>query len=291
MKKAITLLLTTMLLFGACACADNYYLIPDSDTRELTKSELWKWDCEALGYILNEIFARHGYHFEEGGKYQAYFENQDWYEENTQYATNQEIYANLLTTVEWKNERLVKDVREEMRAMDTTNPSGRSIYDASDEAEIRNGFAEFVEIKLGGNRKLAVYSGPGKAYYRGANGKAMVSTNGKVYAAGYDGDWLMVMYWTNGGSVRIGYTSYSDVRQKVDLPDLNFSWVSASVSKNCTLTDDPVMSNTQIAKLQKGQTVTFLGFYENNQRWAYIETDTDGKPVRGFMSPECLKIN
>ena len=111
MKTIITLCLTLVLLLGASAQASNFYLIEDSDTRLLTRSELWEWQYDALGYVFNEIFARHGYHFEAGGKYESYFKAQDWYEENETYATNQEIYHNLMTSIDWQNERLCKEVR------------------------------------------------------------------------------------------------------------------------------------------------------------------------------------
>ena len=80
MKTIITLCLTLVLLLDASAQASNFYLIEDSDTRLLTRSELWEWQYDALGYVFNEIFARHGYHFEAGGKYESYFKAQDWYE-------------------------------------------------------------------------------------------------------------------------------------------------------------------------------------------------------------------
>lgn len=289
MKKLAMLFLAAMLLFGACAQADNRYLIADSNTRLLTEDELWKWDYEALGYILNEIFARHGYHFEAGGKYEAYFENQDWYEESTIDRTNQEVYSRL-NEIEWKNERKVKDVMGAMRNMNTTNPKGRSIHDRSGEAQIRGAFAEFEEIFLSPNRKLAVYSGPGKHYYRGANGKAMASTNGRIYAAGYDGDWLMVMYWTNGGSVRVGYASHQDAGQWVDLPDLNFSYSDAVITSRCDLTDDPAQSYTQLTRLTSGTAVRYLGRYENQRDWAYIETTVDGRMARGFVPADCVSV-
>lgn len=131
MKKLTALLLMTLMLFGACACADNYYLIEDSDTRLLTESELWKWDYDALGYVFNEIFARHGYHFKDGGKYQEYFENQDWYAESEEHATNEGVYTEL-NDIEWRNERLIKDVRGSMRKQNTTNPRGISMEDIRD---------------------------------------------------------------------------------------------------------------------------------------------------------------
>ena len=105
MKRIATLLLALLLVgTAATACAANFYLIEDSNTRELTREELWTWQYDALGYVFNEIFARHGYHFEPGGKYESYFMAQDWYHENEVYDTNQEIYDHLMNTVAWKNE-------------------------------------------------------------------------------------------------------------------------------------------------------------------------------------------
>lgn len=114
----------------AAACNDGQYIIPDSDIRRLTEAELWQYDYDTLGYVLNEIFARHGYHFNRGGKYDEYFRSKDWYCENTRYSTNEEIYAHEISRIEWDNESLVKKVRGDMRAMNTTNPSGMTLEEA-----------------------------------------------------------------------------------------------------------------------------------------------------------------
>lgn len=80
---------------------NNYFIIPDSDTRLLTEEELWGWQYEAVGYIYNEIFARHGRPFRAGEKYDVYFRSQAWYQVNSQYRYG------LLNSVEQANERLV----------------------------------------------------------------------------------------------------------------------------------------------------------------------------------------
>lgn len=54
-------------------------ILPDSDERMLTKAELTGCDKELLGYIRNEILARHGYPFTKE-KYQTYFGCKHWYE-------------------------------------------------------------------------------------------------------------------------------------------------------------------------------------------------------------------
>lgn len=288
MKKVITLCLALVILLGCSAQASNFYLIEDSDTRLLTRSELWEWQYDALGYVFNEIFARHGYHFEPGGKYESYFKAQDWYEENETYETNQEIYQNLMTSIDWQNEHLCKEVRAEMRELGTKNEKGKGLPPVWYEPEIEGAFSNFKEISIGLGKKLRVYSGPDESYYRGANGKASASTNGKVYACGWEDGWLMVMYWTNGGSIRVGYAPSKDVDAYVDLPSLNFVYEDAQIIKRCTLTDDPVMTNQKLVTLQKGTTVTYLGEFINRDRWAYVETEADGKPVRGFVRADCV---
>ena len=65
-RLLLPVLLGLMLLLACAAPAalasgvNNYYIIPDSDTRLLTEEELWGWQYEAVGFIYNEIFARQG---------------------------------------------------------------------------------------------------------------------------------------------------------------------------------------------------------------------------------------
>lgn len=132
MMKKVTVLLALVFCFLAAVSVaeyDGHYIIPDSDTRRLTEAELWEYDYDTLGYVLNEIFARHGYHFKRGGQYDQYFRSTDWYQENTRYTTNEEIYKYEISRLEWDNESLVKKVREDMRTLRTKNPSGLSLED------------------------------------------------------------------------------------------------------------------------------------------------------------------
>jgi len=57
---------------------DNSYIVPDSDTRRLTKSELEGFSSNTLALIRNEIYARHGYVFQKQ-KYRDYFGSKLWY--------------------------------------------------------------------------------------------------------------------------------------------------------------------------------------------------------------------
>lgn len=57
---------------------ESYYIIPDSSSRYLTKEELYQYDKSSLGFIRNEIFARHGYVFK-NKDYRNYFTSMPWY--------------------------------------------------------------------------------------------------------------------------------------------------------------------------------------------------------------------
>ncbi len=57
---------------------DSGYILPDSDSCYLTESDLAGLTKEELRLARNEIYARHGYIFEDA-ELQAYFESQSWY--------------------------------------------------------------------------------------------------------------------------------------------------------------------------------------------------------------------
>lgn len=289
MKRLVGMLCFFLMLFAAVmpAQAANFYIIPDSNIRKLTREELWEWQYDALGFIFNEIFARHGYHFESGKKYDSYFKAQVWYAENTKY-DNQGIHKNLMTDIDWYNERLCKEVREEMRALGTLNPAGKPLPTVSYEPPIYGAFSSFVDIPFAPNQKMSVYSGPGTQYHRAANGKASVSTNGHVYVGGWENGWLMVMYWTNDSNVRVGYVQSKEFTDKVNAPTLSFEYTSATTSRQCVLTDDPVATYQPLATLPQGTSITYLSEYVNENRWAYVEVRSGGVLMRGFLPTDAV---
>ena len=59
----------------------NGYILPDSDSRKLKKSDLAGMTAQQLSYAKNEIYARHGRVFK-SSEVQDYFNEKDWYEEN-----------------------------------------------------------------------------------------------------------------------------------------------------------------------------------------------------------------
>ncbi|MGN0747052.1 MAG: YARHG domain-containing protein [Aristaeellaceae bacterium] len=286
--RRLCALLACLMLLAPAALAEHAYLIPDSNTRYLTEEELWAWDYESLGYILNEIFARHGYNFIPGQKYDNYFRCMPWYTPNAD-PDNQRACYSQLTSLEWANEHLVKEVRAQMRALGTRNEQGKSVWDYfSAGFDVLQGF-NYIAVQP--NQRWPVYSAPDAASWRGAGGKALVSTTGFVYAAGWESGWLLVMYETNNGSVRVGYTSINDMKQAPAINTLlTFEYAPAVVNRACTLTDDPARCYQPITSLRPGQQVTFLSTYFNRYAWAYVETLVNGQVARGFIPAACLDL-
>ncbi len=287
MNKKILSFALAMLLFLAAlvpvgASASNFYLIPDSDSRYLTEEELWEWQYTALGFILNEIFARHGFPFDPDGNYYDYFNAQSWYEEDYDFS-----YSSI-NSVEWHNEHLVKVVRQQMRDMGTKNPEGKPVPNI--EPALYNIPDEFAEYVFTPGQKLNVFTGPGTDYVRAAKGKAMTSTNGTVYVCGWENGWLLVLYRVSKGGARIGYVDGSKIKGDVYADYLEFEYINAVTTRNCSVTDDPVSSYSPLGSLRKGDTVTYLCTLHNDNDWAYIEAQTSAGLVRGCIPLEALRM-
>lgn len=90
------------------AVHDSYtgkYVI--ASTTELEPSELTKMSSDELQIMRNEIFARYGYKFKEGGLMHTYFKKQSWYRPQHTNVTN------FLTDLEKRNIQLIRS--EEQR--------------------------------------------------------------------------------------------------------------------------------------------------------------------------------
>ena len=147
----------------------------------------------------------------------------------------------------------------------------------------------FVKTTFKSGQMLKVYDGPGDYYRRGANGKAVMSTNEAFYAVGWENNYLMVMYRINKGGYRVGFTSGAGFKDKVDLPALNFAYVETRVQTKGQVTEDPALSLTTIATLNPGMKVTLLARHNrSNANWDYIEFTSNGQLMRGFVQEGVL---
>lgn len=77
------------------------YFLPDSNVRLYTEEELEQYDLETLGFMRNEILARHGYVFKKD-KYKNHFGAMSWY------APNPDFAYGMLNETEMENVETIK---------------------------------------------------------------------------------------------------------------------------------------------------------------------------------------
>jgi len=88
---------------AAIRAPEGEYLLPDSNTRLLEKSELEHMTFMELVYARNEIYARHGYSFKDP-KLKVYFEARSWYKASSSYSYSK------LSSIERENIAIIKSV-------------------------------------------------------------------------------------------------------------------------------------------------------------------------------------
>ena len=284
-KSLLCLVLALALL--PAAMADTQFLI-DSDRRQITESELWLWDRESLSFMFNEIFARHGYTFEPGGKFYNWFNSQPWYQRLEK--VSKQTACDRTTQLEWQNYYTIKKVIADMEAaghpyrkgphstlrswLDLTPPSGSW------------SLTGFQYVSMRADQRLDVYSAPSASSWRGANGRAMVNTNGAVWAAGWENGWLQIFYELNNGGLRVGYVDGNRITGDVQFyTRLVFAYLPCQLNGTCRLTDDPLTQSSSIASLRQGETVTYLTTVTNQrgQVFDYVETTVSGRTARGYI--------
>ncbi len=288
MKKLLAIVLALICVLGflpKSARADDLYLIPDSNTRLLTKEELHQWDRESLTYIFNEIFARYGYVFKAGGRYDNWFSMMPWYSPNAN-RDNSKAVMPKVTDLEWKNYHLIKEVIDEKDALGekSHDPEKKCYRKLTPPGQWSLTGFKYIQIKAG--QRLPVYSAPSTGAWRGANEKALVSTDGAVWAAGWENGWLLIYYETNNGSIRVGYVNSADMTNspKMDT-ELQFAHADAVLLEDCAMTDDPLRTASAMTSLKAGETVAYLTsvINQNGAAWDYVETTIQGRTARGYI--------
>lgn len=144
-------------------------------------------------------------------------------------------------------------------------------------------------VNFTANKQYAVYSGPGALYARGADGKATVNTNDWIQVFGIEDDWAMIQYDINDSHLRIGYISADALPKNVDIRALAFTPRTALVSAPCNLTDDPLNSQTPLARLTANTAVTYL--CHMGADWVYADyASASGNHYRGFLPARCVSL-
>jgi len=140
-------------------------------------------------------------------------------------------------------------------------------------------------IKFAGGKKYAVYTGPGEDYARSGNGKGQVSTNDWIEVFGQHDDWIMIQYDISAEQYRIGWIRADALPENAEVPELSFEMLEQRLTKDCSLTDDPLNSEKKILRLKEGaQVISLADFGEH----FYIEVTVDGKTYWGFVDADCV---
>lgn len=135
-------------------------------------------------------------------------------------------------------------------------------------------------IKFTGGKKYEVYAAPSSSSLRGANGKAIVSTNDWIQVFGSENGYILIQYAIDKDQMRFGYIDEKALPKNASVQELIWpNAVSASITQRTILTDDPLNSQNALLTLPQGSEVTFLAVMGD---WAYVET-TDGEWARGFV--------
>lgn len=163
--------------------------------------------------------------------------------------------------------------------------SEHPVPDASTAPVIPTGTLSASLVTFTSNQTYAVYSAPDSKSIRGAKGRARVSTNGWIQVFGSDGDWILVQYDITDKHNRIGYIYKNALPKDVVVPELALTNVPAVVNYDVAVTDDPLVSQTPLARLTENTSVTVLGTMGD---WTYIEGMENKVRFRGFVPTACL---
>ena len=138
----------------------------------------------------------------------------------------------------------------------------------------------------------AVYTGPAGSYYR-ADGKAQYGSPGKARVYGEDNGWLLIGYETGSGHYRLGYIDGEKALERMyDAPEgaqvrrLCFDSETVFLTRDCGLTDDPIISKAPIDSLSSGDEAVFLATMGTS--WGYIEIRKGAQWKRGFVPLDAL---
>ena len=141
------------------------------------------------------------------------------------------------------------------------------------------------------DQKLSVYSAPSVIAWRADGGSASVNTTDNMWCAGYDGQWLLILYHTDSGDTAVGYVSALSLRGAMpEAPSLALAAYPAALARPAVLTCDPLGQKGDSLSLKEGENVTWLGSCFLGSSWAYVETRVGGMPVRGFVPQDALQI-
>ena len=154
-------------------------------------------------------------------------------------------------------------------------------------SDIPTGELVAQRIRFTGGDKYPAYSGPGINYLRGADGKAIVSTNDWIQVFGREGDWILIQYAIDSQHMRFGYIDVKSLPKNAKIQNLMTNYQSYFIAQAAPLTVDPLLSQRTLAFLQQGNSISLLSVMGE---WAYIETMVNNTHVRGFFLLKIIQL-
>ncbi len=112
------------------------YIIPDSDSVKIKRSDVEDLSDEDLRYAINEIYARHGRKFETADL-KEYFESKSWYK--GKYSASEFNVDELLNKTEQDNIKILADIRDSRKK---SEKKSEYIFPDSDSEAIKKEDAE-----------------------------------------------------------------------------------------------------------------------------------------------------
>lgn len=159
----------------------------------------------------------------------------------------------------------------------------QTAYIERDDQAAAEGLQKLVghEITLAGDQTIPVYSGPGKTYIRGVNGKASVSTNGPITIYAIDNDWVLISYGVSSGE-RFGYIPRGYIPADIPIDYELMSTLSVGLTtREVAVLDNPSDPATPLCVLPYQ---TPLEVYATLGDWLYVSSFSDtGFTCRGFI--------
>lgn len=142
----------------------------------------------------------------------------------------------------------------------------------------------YQTIRLEGSQP--VYSGPGTHYYY--DGSAVVS-GGRSRVYGSENGWILMGYGLSDGRYRIGWVDAAALPAGTTVGELVFAHRPARAINLVRVYDDPIMKPTTVFEIQPGGTFTVLATQRDGY-YAYIETELNGQPYRGFVNQKNIQL-
>ena len=150
-----------------------------------------------------------------------------------------------------------------------------------------DGDLKVMDVRLKPDQVWEVYTGPGPEYAVANNGKARVSTRDWVQVlGGEDGGRILVQYAISKERMRIGWIDADALYEKdrtyeiCYAPGESYLWRPCHLDRACSLTDDPLLSQTPVADLPARTKASYLCRMGN---WAMLDVETGKGRTRGFV--------